>query len=668
MRTNVTKAGSTANCEIMLSCTFHHARRLLWGEMISPSLRASLRFIVPLMIRPSFWLACFTVFLTGVSPLTPQAEAEEAAASLRELLPGEPTRTDLTRALKMLQDWESGTQQEKERRVLRVCYWTPADRAPQPRHRERLTGVLRHIQNFYLREMAAWGFPGRTIQLDLGNDGLLKLHEVRGTLKSAECSETDSSDGRAIRSDCLRALREEAGIDGDKETLVIFCNLADWDPATRQIGHHSPYYASGNSQHGTAWQVDSVLLDAASLGVKDQHVQDRQYGRISLGKYNSIFVGGVCHELGHALGLPHCREDAAMRATRGKALMGSGNRTYGDELRGDGRGSFLTLTHALKLAAHPQFSGSVRQMGTGLRAKFSDWQLVPNAAALRVSATVSGNLPVHAVLAYADPEGGGDYDSANAVGVPDASGRFTLTLPAPEKNNTTALLHFVAVAVNGAATAGVWSSQAISMSARITTDAAYDVTKAVQKIEFDAAWPEVQAGKAVPTTVSPAVGELFRRLRTPDSSVGKPAPSAVPADKMEVALSDMLPAQASTGWQGVHFDRTPEGTPLEGPEGLFIHGLYAHAEAVHEYDLSGKWDKLTGSACLLRQGFGVVQATILGDGRVLWTSPDLKSDVSASFEVSLKGVQRLTLRMHGLKGKNGAWGAWGEPLLRRAAP
>lgn len=636
--------------------------------MISPRLGVSLRFIVPLMIHSFFRLACCTLLLTGVSSLAPKAAAEGAAASLRELLPGEPTRADLTRALKVLQAWENDTHQEKARRVLRVCYWTPADREPQPRHRERLTGVLRHIQDFYLREMTAWGFPGRTIQLDLASDGMLKLYEVRGTLKSAECSETDGNDGRAIRSDCLRVLREEAGIDGDKETLVIFCNLADWDPATRHIGHHSPYYASGNSQHGTAWQVDSVLLDVASLGVKDQHVQDRQYGRISLGKYNSIFIGGVCHELGHALGLPHCREDVAMRATRGKALMGSGNRTYGDELRGEGRGSFLSLTHALKLAAHPQFSGSVRQMGTGLRVKFSDWQLVPNAAGLRVSATISGNLPVHAVLAYADPEGGGDYDSANGVGVPDASGHFTLTLPAPEKKNTTARLHFVAVAVNGAATAGVWSSQAISMSARITADAAYDVTKAVQKIELDACWPDVHEGKAESPTVSPAVRELLRRLRAPDSSAGKPAPSAVPADMLEIALSDTLPAQANTGWQGVHFDRTPEGTPLEGPEGLFIHGLYAHAEAVHEYDLSGKWDKLTGSACLLRQGFGVVQATIHGDGRVLWTSPDLKSDISASFEISLKGVQRLTLHMHGLKGKNGAWGAWGEPLLRRAAP
>ena len=81
-----------------------------------------------------------------------------------------------------------------------------------------------------------------------------------------------------------------------------------------------PYYESGDSRHGTAWQVDSPLLDSALLGVNDQHITDGQYGRISLGKYNSFFVGGVCHELGHALGLPHCKESAASRAARGTAF------------------------------------------------------------------------------------------------------------------------------------------------------------------------------------------------------------------------------------------------------------------------------------------------------------------------------------------------------------
>ena len=137
------------------------------------------------------------------------------------------------------------------------------------------------------------------------------------------------------------------------------CNLATWDEEKLRFTHKSPYYAGGSFRSGTAWQLDSPELDTQNLELKQPIIRDGQYGRISLGKHNSIFIGGIAHELGHALGLPHCkaRPDEAVRGT---ALMGSGNRTYGDELRGDGRGSVLTLAHALRLASHPQFSGSVK--------------------------------------------------------------------------------------------------------------------------------------------------------------------------------------------------------------------------------------------------------------------------------------------------------------------
>ena len=566
----------------------------------------------------------------------------------------------------MLARWEE-SQPEKARRVMRICYWSPLDREPLPKHRERLTRVMRHVQDFYRREMASWGFPNRTIQLELAGDGLLQLYLVQGRLKSEECSESDPKDGREIKQDCLKALRE-GGIDGEKETVVIFCNLADWDAATRTMGHHSPYYASGDSRSGTAWQVDSPLLDADLLAVKDQMIQDRQYGRISLGKYNSIFIGGVCHELGHALGLPHCKECAAARTMRGTALMGSGNRTYGNELRGEGRGSFLSLPHALKLAAHPQFSGSVKQLGTKVEALFSAWHLTPTSDGLVVNGEVSANLPVHAVLGYADPAGGGDYDSEIAAAVPQPDGRFRLTLPRSEKKNTSVSLHFVAVCVNGAATAGVWSSQAVTMNGRFTSDSAYEVSKAEQKIEFDTVWPAFHSGKLSLQDVaklSPGVQAILHRLQAPDDSTGKAEVDKVAVSVNELALSDATPLHAETGWDGVHFDRTPKGAPLQGPEGLFEHGLYAHANSLFEYQLGGRWESFTGSACVLQGGFGRIEATILGDDRVLWKSATLKAGDLGGFKVDVAGVQKLTLRITGKEGINGAWGAWGEPLLRR---
>lgn len=615
-------------------------------------------FIVPILL-----LTTLAAYLVHADPASP-APASDAKHTL---LPIEPTEADMARSREVLKKWE-GEQPNKAPRVMRVVYWTPADRDPQPEYRPRLTRVLQSIQQFYKREMGKWGFPNRSIQLDMEKDGLMKIYVAKGKLKSADCSESDGADGQEIRRDALTVLKE-SGIDGNNETMVIFCNLAEWDPVKRTMSHHSPYYASGDSRHGTAWQVDSPLLDSNFLAVKDQHLDDRQYGHISLGKYNSIFVGGACHELGHALGLPHCKACAAVSAVRGTPLMGSGNRTYGEDLRGESKGSFLSLAHALKLAAHPQFSGSVKQIETEAKAAFTDWKLEAGNDGLKVSGSVTANLPMHAVIAYADPAGGNDYDSEIAADIPTSDGKFTLLLPRPEKKNCTATLHFVALCANGAATASVWSSQAFTMSCRIDANSGYDISRTMERLEMPTLIESAKKGMLAPeklATLSPTAQEAFRRLKRPDSTKVKFSPADVAAETKSIPLSDTAPASASTGWGGVHFDRTPEGGPLVGAaDGLFAHGLYAHANAEHVYALNGKWDSLSGVCSILEKGYGAVEGTIVADDKVIWQSGLLKQGTAKPFSVNLKGVNNLKLQINAKKGNNGAWAAWGEPVLKR---
>ena len=62
-------------------------------------------------------------------------------------------------------------------------------------------------------------------------------------------------------------------------------------------------------------------------------------GPCSLGEFNSHYIGGLAHELGHAFGLPHDCQREAERAKRGLSLMGGGNHTYGQEQRGEGPGT-----------------------------------------------------------------------------------------------------------------------------------------------------------------------------------------------------------------------------------------------------------------------------------------------------------------------------------------
>jgi hypothetical protein len=292
--------------------------------------------------------------------------------------------------------------------------------------------------------MKRLGFGERGLQWEHDGEGLVRIHLVKGAKPYAAYG---VESGHGIREECLPVLRA-AGVDPDRNTVVMFCNMSVWDAEKRTMRQNSPYYAGGNARAGNAWQVDSPLLDAALLAEKEPMLQDGQYGRISVGRYNSIFVGGVAHELGHSLGLPHNRERPDEGALWGTALMGSGNRSYGEERRGEGKGSFLTLAHGLRLISHPLFSGTDKGLLMETGAQWKDFSITASGKGFQLEGTVGGSPAVYAVVAYLDPEGGGDYDATTASAVPDDSGRFVLDCRGLQAGKA-ATLRLVACHVNG---------------------------------------------------------------------------------------------------------------------------------------------------------------------------------------------------------------------------
>ena len=324
-------------------------------------------------------------------------------------------------ALKIIDAWQN-IKPEAGVRNLNVVYWTPSDREPQPKYQERLSALLLDIQSFYRREMKRNGFGERTVQFQMADEKLIKIHVVKS---SKPYKEFKTESGRAIRTECIPFLKQ-AGIDADKETIVIFCNMSNYDEKAATINQNSPYYAGGGKRGGTAWQVDSAILNLDLLDKKEPVVRDGQYGKISVGRYNTIFIGGVCHELGHAISLPHNAARPDQAALWGTSLMGSGNRTYGEERRGEGKGSFLVLADALRLATHPMFCGSIKGIDQKPQVKLDDIKCTPGNNSLTVTAKVVADPPAYAVIAYTDPEGHGDYDSTTATAIPDATGNITL--------------------------------------------------------------------------------------------------------------------------------------------------------------------------------------------------------------------------------------------------
>lgn len=137
---------------------------------------------------------------------------------------------------------------------------------------------------------------------------------------------------------------------------------------------------------------------------------------------------------------------------------------YLDAVRGRGGGLVLS---------HPQFSGSIKELSLPVKANFSDFKITKVPGGFHCNGQVNSKIPVYALVAYVDPEGGSDYDATTVTATPDDGGRFLLkcTTHAAGKN---AQLRIIACHVNGAT-----SKKAFSYS--VAGDGSVDISAARAK-------------------------------------------------------------------------------------------------------------------------------------------------------------------------------------------
>ncbi|MBE0536151.1 MAG: hypothetical protein IH624_10825 [Phycisphaerae bacterium] len=314
----------------------------------------------------------------------------------------------------------SGVSSPAGQGLVHIAYFVPCDRTVLAGYEERLGRVMKEVQRFYGDGMAAAGRAGQVFGLDLDDAGKMRIRVVQGAHPAATYGR-DAWD--AVRDEVKEALKS-TGLDMDHETVVIFQVLLDWngDKAV-EVG---PYVGGGNHLSGTAWVYDDMLLDPQNLSSKEPG--GFYGGPCSIGKFNSHYIGGVAHELGHAFGLPHaCQRKAD--ADRGTALMGHGNHTYGQELRTEGLGTFLTETSAMVLAYTRPFAGDLKGARRSPRCELVELKAAFADGVLVLSGRIEAAPAVHGIAAYNDPaRHEGDYDAVGWTCPVDAHGHFRLQI------------------------------------------------------------------------------------------------------------------------------------------------------------------------------------------------------------------------------------------------
>ena len=553
--------------------------------------------------------------------------------------------------------------------MLHVVYITNRDRSPLPDYRARCSRIMLDVQAFYREEMARNGYGPCNFPLDVGADGLVKVHLV--TLDSNFDPQWKWTPA-ALRPKVAEVLTGD-GVDIKQSYFVAFENAYWQDGETWR--YDVVYTGNGGPERGECWVTDHALLDATNFVPGRQIAIDDRGAKLSLGFFNAKMIGGLAHELGHGLGLPHNRETPLERRTLGKALMGGGNYTYRLERVRPGTGSFITAAHAFALSLHPLFGAPRLAEYTKPEVDLTDTQFQMVDGELLVSTRVEPADAVAGLVVYHDELPAAinqDYDAWSYLAPRTPDGRFVaaVDLPKPGKYALKLRIYFTnglfrqfqfEHEINGERLADVPALETeLVWQQTLTAFARHDAARLAELL------PKVR--EKLPDRAAQA----SRMLAVATEWSSYPRPADVPAATQAISLSRTRWDKASVGWlipsaNGAldNLGRQEEALSTGGRSGL--DGLFAHAPSRYDFVLDGQWSKLLTGYGLQNGHDGSVVFVVLVDGQERFRSPLVKlAEGEQKLSVDLTGARTLSLITEtGPDGPNSDWGVWFEPVLKR---
>ncbi len=201
---------------------------------------------------------------------------------------------------------------KKAPKKLNVVYFLGNDTEPVPDFERRLSELMLYLQQYYGREMQRNGYGPRSFGLDMKSKDRVNIIVYKAKEPASAYPYENGGGYKA-----LKELQEFYKAHPDKKksghNLIIMPTWKDGKNTDLNPGG-VPFYGIGRD----CFALDYPAFDLKHLGQKTTE-----------GRLLTKWYGGLAHELGHGLNLPHNHATTTDEKKLGTALMGSGNYTFG---------------------------------------------------------------------------------------------------------------------------------------------------------------------------------------------------------------------------------------------------------------------------------------------------------------------------------------------------
>lgn len=313
--------------------------------------------------------------------------------------------------------------QSAQKYNLNIVYFIPNDVQPATNFQKRLSELMLWTQNWYKQQMTANGYPNKTFGLFTNAAGdNVRFNIIFGKKDKTQYDYNNGSSNVIAEINEFYTANPQLKT-GDHNLIILpsFYTQSNGVPGGGPIG--PPFYGLGRN----CFALDYADLDIMHMGTN----------QTALGQAFITWFGGLVHELGHGLNLPHNRQKVSEGSDpqKGMALMWAGNSTLGLSP------TFLTGADAAVLNANQVFNndngiyyGSVNTTLQRLNAVYDQTK-----AAIILSGKYASDKVVTNVLCFNDPnvnnEGTGvnkDYNAIAWAAKPIGVDSFYIEMPINE--------------------------------------------------------------------------------------------------------------------------------------------------------------------------------------------------------------------------------------------